>query len=203
MAPSTTICCAFAGAAQLNPHRLRVTARRTPTHPRIQSIWPTAPIRAEAAATRRHFGVTLSAPPTRLAAPVAGDAARDAALNSTRLAVVGKINGVLQFLLAPANRSWRSVHHFSRPLRQGHANMVDRWLIAVRDQAEKVVRGGENHQERHQRDSDPEADFLRPLAQRASAKALESVKREMAAIQQAVSAADSSGRPTPKTRRRG
>ena len=43
--------------------------------------------------------------------------------------------------------------------------MVDRWLIAVRHQAEKVVRGRENHQKRDQGDSDPEADFLRPLAQ--------------------------------------
>ena len=42
--------------------------------------------------------------------------------------------------------------------------MVDRWLIAVRDQAQDVVRGGENHQQRDQGDADPEADFLRPLA---------------------------------------
>ena len=42
--------------------------------------------------------------------------------------------------------------------------MVDRWLIPAADQAEKIVRGGENHQQRDQRDSDSKADFLRPLA---------------------------------------
>ena len=43
----------LAGGAQVNPHRLRTTAKRTPTHPRIQTIWPKAPVRAKAA---RHFG---------------------------------------------------------------------------------------------------------------------------------------------------
>jgi hypothetical protein len=47
--------------------------------------------------------------------------------------------------------------------------MVDRWLIAACDQAEEVMRGGENYQKGDQRDSDPEADFLRPLAQGAPA----------------------------------
>jgi hypothetical protein len=42
--------------------------------------------------------------------------------------------------------------------------MVDCWLIAVRDQAQDVVRGGENHQERDQGDSDPQPDLLRPFA---------------------------------------
>ena len=46
--------------------------------------------------------------------------------------------------------------------------MVDRWLIAVRHQAQKVVRSRENHQKRDQGDSDPEPNFLSPLAQRAS-----------------------------------
>src|ERR1700722_3655886 len=39
-APWTTICCALADVAQLKPHRQTTTARRTPTHPRINTIWP-------------------------------------------------------------------------------------------------------------------------------------------------------------------
>ena len=61
--------------------------------------------------------------------------------------------------------------------------MVDRWLIAVREQAQDVVRGGENQQQRNEPDADPEADFLYPLAQRASKQRLEGVKHEMAAVQ--------------------
>src|ERR1700735_1696806 len=100
-APWTTICWALAGAAQFNPHRLRATARRTPTYPRIQSIWPIAPVRADAAGhLRRRFSVILLAPPARLTAPLAGGAAYAAALCPVRRAAIGKINGVLQSLLA-------------------------------------------------------------------------------------------------------
>jgi hypothetical protein len=62
----------------------------------------------------------------RLATPIAGDAA-GATHRSTppAHAAVGTINGVLQFLLEPANRYCPSVHHFSAALRRGHANMVD------------------------------------------------------------------------------
>ena len=62
--------------------------------------------------------------------------------------------------------------------------MVDRWLIAAADQAEKVMRRGENHQQGDERDADPEADFLRSLAQRASSQALEGVESEVSAVQQ-------------------
>jgi len=115
---------------------------------------------------RRCFSVTrLRAPTKRPAAPIAGDALRrDAESNPANEAAAGTINGVLQFLLAPANRYWPSLHHFWPALPRGHANMVDRWLIAVRDQAQDVVGGGENHKQRDQGDADPEADFLRALA---------------------------------------
>ena len=137
---------AHSRAAQLNPHRLRVTARRTPTHPRIRSIWPKAPVRAN---TARHCGAAQCDPCPRL--PPASQRNHGAPRTPRRsipLAEVttGKINGVLQSLLAPANRYWRSLHHFRRPLRRGHANMVDPSLIPAADQAEKVVRSGENHQ---------------------------------------------------------
>ena len=62
--------------------------------------------------------------------------------------------------------------------------MVDRWLIAVRHETKKVMRGGEDHQERNQGDSDPEPNFLSPLAQGASPEGLESVEREVPAVQQ-------------------
>jgi hypothetical protein len=89
---------------------------------------------------------SLPAPPARLTAQ--SRAAPHTPRRSTPLVelTTGKINGVLQSLLAPANRYWRSLHHFRRPLRRGHANMVDRSLIPAADQAEKVVRSGENHQ---------------------------------------------------------
>jgi hypothetical protein len=108
---------------------------------------------------QRRFSVSLPAPP----ASAAGGAAHAAALYPLA-ETVGKINGVLQSLLAPANGYWRSLHHFRPPLRRGHANMVDRSLIPATDQAEKVVRSGENHQQRDQRDSDSKANFLRSFA---------------------------------------
>jgi hypothetical protein len=109
---------------------------------------------------------------------------RNAAVNPARQAAVRKINGVLQSLLASANRYWLTLHHFSPPLRPGHANMVDRWLIAACDQAEKVMRRGENHQKRNQPDSDSEADFLRSLARGASPQGLKGIECEVTAIQQ-------------------
>ena len=69
--------------------------------------------------------------------------------------------------------------------------MVDHWLIAVRDQAQDVVRGRENHQQRDQRDADPQADFLRALAQRAPAQRLEGVKQRDGRRRAAAPAADS------------
>src|SRR5271166_2500157 len=127
----------------------------------------------------------LCAPHQRLSAPIAGDAA-DATQRSTppNRAAVGTINGVLQFLLAAANRYWPERTPFLASVARGTRNMVDRWLIAVRDQAQDVVRGGENHQERDQGDSDSQPDLLRPLAQWAPAQALKGVKREVAAVEQ-------------------
>src|SRR5271165_3611675 len=97
---------------------------------------------------------------------------------------VGTLDCVLQFCAVPATVYSARLHHFLTALPGGHGNMVDRWLIAVRDQAQDVVRGCEDHQERDQGDSDSQPDFLRPLAQWASSEALEGVKREVAAIEQ-------------------
>ena len=79
------------------------------------------------------------APWTTICWALAGGAAHAAALFPPAELTTGKINGVLQSLLAPANRYWRSLHHFRQPLRWGHANMVDRSLIPATDQAEEVV----------------------------------------------------------------
>src|ERR1700722_10611278 len=113
---------------------------------------------------RRRFSVILARASRAPHSAIADGAAHAAALFPPAELTTGKINGVLQSLLAPANRYWRSLHHFRRPLRRGHANMVDRWLISAADQAEKVVRGGENDQQRDQRDSDSKANFLRSFA---------------------------------------
>ena len=80
--------------------------------------------------------------------------------------------------------------------------MVDCWLIAVGEEAQDVVRGGENQQQRDKRDPDPEADFLYPLAQRPSKQRLEGVEDEMPAVQeryrQKVHEADGHGKPRRK-----
>ena len=107
--------------------------------PLFAPIWP-------ATAAPLQCDPRLRLPHVRLTAPIAGGAAHAAALYPARqVTTIGKINGVLQALLAPANRYWRSLHHFRPPLRRGHANMVDRWLIPARNQAEKVVGRRENH----------------------------------------------------------
>ncbi len=62
--------------------------------------------------------------------------------------------------------------------------MVDHWLIAARNEAQDVVRGGEYDQQGDESDADAQSDLLRPFAQRTSEHGFAGIEDKMSAIQQ-------------------